>query len=63
MAGFAPVDLRPAPSASDPSNGSIRITGGPGLTVVVDRVVDRAALTLVLGVVAELTELHAWLTD
>lgn len=54
MAGFVPVDLTPAPPVSVPSNGSIGITGGLGLTVVVDRVVDRAALMLVLGVVAEL---------
>jgi transposase len=54
MAGFIPVDLAPAPSASDPSNGPIRITGRTGLTVVIDRLVDRAALKLVLGVIEEL---------
>jgi len=55
MSGFIPVDLTPppAPTRPDPSSGAIRISGG-GLTVVVDRVVDRAALKLVLGVVQEL---------
>jgi transposase len=54
MSGFIPVDLTPAPSAPDPSNGAIRITGRTGLTVVIDRLVDRAALKLVLGVIEEL---------
>lgn len=54
MSGFIPVDLTPAPSAPDPSNGPIRVTGRTGLTVVIDRFVDRAALKLVLGVIEEL---------
>ena len=54
MSGFIPVDLTPASSAPDPSNGPIRVTGRTGLTVVIDRVVDRAALKLVLGVIEEL---------
>ena len=54
MSGFIPVDLTPAPSAPDPSNGPIRVTGRAGLTVVIDRIVDRAALKLVLGVIEEL---------
>jgi transposase len=54
MSGFIPVDLTPAPTAPGPSHGAIRITGRTGLTVVVERVVDRAALKLVLGVIEEL---------
>jgi transposase len=54
MSGFIPVDLTPAPSAPDPSTGPIRVTGRAGLTVVIDRIVDRAALKLVLGVIEEL---------
>ena len=55
MSGFIPVDrLAPAPSAPAPSNGPIRITSRTGLTVVVDRVVDRAALKLGTGVIEEL---------
>jgi len=54
MSGFMQVDLTPAPAAPDPSSGAIRISGRTGLTVVVDRVVDRATLKLVLGVVEEL---------
>lgn len=54
MSGFMQVDLTPAPVAPDLSSGAIRISGRTGLTVVVDRVVDRATLKLVLGVVEEL---------
>lgn len=54
MSGFMQVDLTPAPATPDPSSGAIRISGRTGLTVVVDRVVDRATLKLVLGVVEEL---------
>jgi transposase len=54
MSGFMQVDLTPAPVAPDPSSGAIRISGRAGLTVAVDRVVDRATLKLVLGVVEEL---------
>ena len=54
MSGFMQVDLTPAPAAPDPLSGAIRISGRTGLTVVVDRVVDRATLKLVLGVIEEL---------
>jgi transposase len=54
MSGFMQVDLTPPLASADPSSGAIRISGRTGLTVVVDRVVDRVALKLVLGVVEEL---------
>ena len=43
MSGFILVDLTPPPTAPDPSIGTIRITGRTGLSVVIDRLVDRDA--------------------
>jgi len=43
MSGFILVDLTPPPTAPVPSIGTIRITGRTGLSVVIDRLVDRDA--------------------
>lgn len=55
MAGFVPVELASsAPPAKLAESGRIEIRGHGGFTVSVDRLVDRAALKLVLEVVAEI---------
>jgi transposase len=55
MAGFVPVELTcSAPPAKSAESGRIEIKGQGGLTVSVDRPVDRVALKLVLEVVAEM---------
>lgn len=55
MSGFVPVELtRSERSAIDDGAGRIEIGRGGGFTVTVDRLVDRAALRLVLEVVGEL---------
>ncbi|MBV1692610.1 transposase [Novosphingobium sp. G106] len=52
MAGFVPVELTSsAPPAKSAESGRIEIKGQGGFTVSVDRLVDRAALKLVLEVV------------
>ncbi|SFG51689.1 transposase [Novosphingobium sp. CF614] len=55
MAGFVPVKLTSsAPPAMSGESGRIEIQGQGGFTVSVDRLVDRAALKLVLEVVGEM---------
>jgi transposase len=55
MAGFVPVELaKSAPPTESGETGRIEIRGRGGLTVSVGGLVDRAALKLVLDVVAEL---------
>jgi transposase len=55
MAGFVPVELaRPEPVARSIETGRIEIGRHGGFTVSVNRLVDRAALKLVLEVVGEL---------
>lgn len=55
MAGFVPVELaRTEPPARPFETGRIEIGRHGGLTVSIDRLVDRAALKLVLEVVGEL---------
>jgi transposase len=55
MAGFVPVELvRSEPPARSVETGRIEIGRHGGFTVSIDRLVDRAALKLVLEVVREL---------
>lgn len=55
MAGFVPIELAASPKPTGAAgSGRIEIRSSAGLTVSVDRVVDRAALRLVLDVVSEL---------
>ena len=55
MAGFVPVELTSSvPPAKSAESGRIEIKGQGGFTVSVDRLVDRAALKLVLEVVGEI---------
>ena len=55
MAGFVPVELaRSEPPARPVETGRIEIGRHGGFTVSIDRLVDRAALKLVLEVVREL---------
>ena len=55
MAGFVPVELTgPAPPTKSTQIGRIEIGRQGGFTVSVDRLVDRAALKLVLEVVGEI---------
>lgn len=55
MAGFVPVELaNSGPPAKSADSGRIEIRGHGGFTVSVDRLVDRAALKLVLEVVGEI---------
>ena len=56
MAGFVPVELvRSEPPARSIETGRIEIGRHCGFTVSIDRLVDRAALKLVLEVVRELS--------
>ncbi len=56
MAGFVPVELvRSEPPARSIETGRIEIGRHGGFTVSIDRLVDRAALKLVLEVVRELS--------
>lgn len=55
MAGFVPVELMNAEPTQEPAaTGRIDIRAQGGLTVSIDRMVDRTALKLVLEVVGEL---------
>ncbi|GFM29092.1 uncharacterized protein PY1_contig-07-18 [Novosphingobium sp. PY1] len=55
MAGFVPVELMSSGLPGKLSEiGRIEIRGNGGLTVLVDKLVDRAALKLVLEVVGEI---------
>jgi transposase len=55
MAGFVPVELTSsAPPAQSAASGRIEIGRPGGFTVSIDRLVDRAALKLVLEVVGEI---------
>ena len=55
MAGFVPIELAASSEPREPAGlGRIEISSPAGLTISVDRVVDRAALRLVLDVVSEL---------
>ena len=54
MAGFMPVELMGAKAPDEQAAGRIDIRARGGLTVSIDRMVDRAALKLVLDVVGEL---------
>jgi transposase len=55
MAGFVPVELTSsAPPAQSSESGRIEISRPGGFTVSIDRLVDRAALKLVLEVVGEI---------
>ena len=55
MAGFVPVELvRSEPPARSVETGRIEVGRHGGFTVSIDRLVDRAALKLVLEVVREL---------
>ena len=55
MAGFVPVELAASSKPREPAElGRIEINSSGGMTISVDRMVDRAALKLVLDVVSEL---------
>lgn len=55
MAGFVPVEVMSAEPTQEPAaTGRIDIRAQGGLTVSIDRAVDRTALKLALEVIAEL---------